>query len=66
MECSDALEPFRAVERALLAIMGRRGGWHPDALCDASGLPVQQVLTALTRLELSGRVSASWGLFAPP
>jgi len=37
----------------LLQIMGRRGGWSPDALIEASGLSASQVAVALTLLELA-------------
>jgi hypothetical protein len=40
----------------LLRIMGRRGGWTPDALVDASGLAASEVNVALTLLELAGQV----------
>ena len=42
---------------ALLALMGRRGGWSVDALVEASGLRVGAVQSALICLELDGRVA---------
>jgi hypothetical protein len=45
--------------------MAGRGGWHADALVHASGLAYPEVASALTRLELSRRVSHDWGLFSP-
>ena len=42
---------------ALLALMGRRGGWSVDALVEASGLRVGAVQQALICLELDGRVA---------
>ncbi len=51
---------------ALLAIMGRRGGWSLDALVDASGLHVGAVQFGLMSLELDGRVSFDGlGSYAP-
>ena len=41
---------------ALLTLIGGRGGWSVDALCEASGLPVRAVVVALGQLELAGRV----------
>jgi predicted Rossmann fold nucleotide-binding protein DprA/Smf involved in DNA uptake len=58
-------EPLGSVEQRLLAIMGRRGGWHPDALCEASGLAIPQIYSALTQLEMAQRVEMSWGLYTP-
>ncbi|MBI4703760.1 MAG: hypothetical protein HY744_21840 [Deltaproteobacteria bacterium] len=39
----------------VLRAMGGRGGWHPDGLCEASGLPVSVVSRGLLELELGGR-----------
>jgi hypothetical protein len=51
---------------ALLALMGRRGGWSVDALVEASGLRVGAVQHALMRLELDGRVEhEAFGIYAP-
>jgi DprA/Smf-like nucleotide binding protein involved in DNA uptake len=47
--------PFDPARR-VLCVMGRRGGWTPDALVDASGLAASEVNVALTLLELTGRV----------
>ena len=50
----------------LLAVMGRRGGWNIDPLCEASGLSVTQVLCAITTLELAGRARRDWtGVITP-
>jgi hypothetical protein len=52
--------------RALLALMGRRGGWSLDALVEASGLGVGAVQYALMTLELDGRVACEgFGSYAP-
>jgi predicted Rossmann fold nucleotide-binding protein DprA/Smf involved in DNA uptake len=52
--------------RALLALMGRRGGWSVDALVEASGLRVGAVQYALMTLELEGRVACeAFGSYAP-
>jgi hypothetical protein len=40
----------------VLAAMGARGGWHVDALCEATGLPAGAVSAALVVFEISGRV----------
>ena len=51
---------------ALLALMGRRGGWSVDALVEASGLRVGAVQHALMLLELNGRVEhEAFGVYAP-
>ncbi|MBI4703922.1 MAG: hypothetical protein HY744_22665, partial [Deltaproteobacteria bacterium] len=39
----------------VLRAMGGRGGWHPDGLCEASGLSVSAVSGGLLELELGGR-----------
>jgi predicted Rossmann fold nucleotide-binding protein DprA/Smf involved in DNA uptake len=50
----------------LLAAMGRRGGWNPNALCEATGLRIQDVQVALTHLTLVGRIAQdAGGRFAP-
>jgi len=38
----------------LTRVMGERGGWHVDLLCEASGLGAAQVACALLELELAG------------
>ncbi len=43
----------------LLRVMGHRGGWTVDHLVEQSGLSVGAVSTALTFLELDGRVRRS-------
>jgi hypothetical protein len=40
----------------VLHVIGRRGGWSLDALVEGSGLPASAVASALTLLELGGRV----------
>ncbi|MBI4704675.1 MAG: hypothetical protein HY744_26530 [Deltaproteobacteria bacterium] len=40
---------------AVLGAMGGRGGWHTDALCQATGLPAGAVSAALLELELGGQ-----------
>jgi DprA winged helix domain len=50
----------------LLAALGRRGGWTPDALCEATGLRIQDAQVALTYLTLAGRIAQdAGGRFAP-
>ena len=50
----------------LLAIMGHRGGWNIDPLCEASGLSLMQVYSAITTLELAGRARRDWtGVITP-
>jgi len=50
---SSALTPAQA---AILALMGRRGGWTADAICEESRLPVPTVVAALASLQISGRI----------
>ncbi|MEZ4293345.1 MAG: hypothetical protein R3B70_00085 [Polyangiaceae bacterium] len=45
---------------ALLAVMGRGGGWSVDALVDATGFPVSDVQVALLGLELDGCIELRW------
>ena len=50
----------------LLAVMGHRGGWSTDPLCEASGLSLSQVHCAMLMLELAGRVKRDWtGVYTP-
>jgi DprA winged helix domain len=50
----------------LLATMGRRAGWSPDALCEATGLPIHEIQAALLPLILAGRVAQdTCGRLAP-
>ena len=44
----------------LLATMGSRGAWHPDALCQATGLGYSEVSNALLRLALVRRVKQTY------
>lgn len=39
----------------VLGAMGERGGWHVDALCEATGLPAAAVSCALLEIELGGQ-----------
>ena len=39
-----------------MQVMGSRGGWHTDMLCEASGLTIAQIACALLDLELAGQV----------
>ncbi|MBI4702869.1 MAG: hypothetical protein HY744_17265 [Deltaproteobacteria bacterium] len=39
----------------VLRAMGGRGDWHPDGLCEASGLLVSAVSRGLLELELGGQ-----------
>ncbi len=41
---------------AVLAAMGKRGGWHADHLADATQLPFRVVSRALIELQLTGLV----------
>ena len=50
---------------ALLALMGRRGGWSLDALVEASGLRVNVVHPALFCLELDGRILRNGSSYSP-
>jgi hypothetical protein len=43
-------------EAKLLGVMGKRGGWHIDYLCNASALHVDAVLEAVLLLEMRGLV----------
>jgi predicted Rossmann fold nucleotide-binding protein DprA/Smf involved in DNA uptake len=45
-----------AVLRQVLAAMGGRGGWHPDLLCQRSGIPYRKLTAALLELRLAGTV----------
>ena len=40
----------------VLATMGRRGGWHIDAICDATGLTASAVAVAIGSCEIAGRL----------
>ena len=51
--------------RRLLEVMGRRGSWNMDALCESSGLAARDVAAALTLLELDGQVRGHDGIFDP-
>jgi predicted Rossmann fold nucleotide-binding protein DprA/Smf involved in DNA uptake len=42
--------------RRMLATMGARGGWSPDDLCEATGLPPATVGSTLIFCELAGQV----------
>ena len=48
-------------EERLLAVMGQRGGWNVDALCEATGLAAQAASVALLTCELAGRVKRDAG-----
>jgi hypothetical protein len=49
----------------LLRVMGRSGGWTLDALTESSGMSVRQVSSAVTLLELGGRVRRRAFAFDP-
>jgi hypothetical protein len=50
----------------LLRIMGQRGGWIADALCEKSDLSASEVAVALTALQLARRVARdAAGRYAP-
>jgi len=50
-------EDLESADAALvLATMGRRGGWHIDAICDATGLTASAVFVAVGACEIAGRV----------
>lgn len=50
------LDGCTAAEARLLDVLGARGGWHTDALVDASGLGIAEVNVALLQLEIAGRI----------
>ncbi len=52
---ADRLLETQLLPIELLKTMGSRGGWHPDALCAASGMSFKDVLRALLDLVLTGR-----------
>lgn len=52
--------------RRVLTAMGKRGGWHPDALQAATGLETSVVSVALGELELAGRVWRDFALLYHP
>ncbi|RLB49121.1 MAG: hypothetical protein DRI90_24830 [Deltaproteobacteria bacterium] len=54
----ESLLPPEAAQ--LLATMGSRGAWHPDALCQATGLGYSEVSTALLQLSLIRRVKQTY------
>ena len=43
----------------VLRLMGERGGWHADMLCEATGFTVAQVACATLELELAGQVRST-------
>lgn len=49
-------ESFEENVARLLRVMGARGGWHPDALHEASGVPIGRVRAGLLVLELKGKI----------
>jgi len=49
-------EPLTPTQQAILALMGRRGAWTADAICEESRLPVPSVVAAIAALEISGRI----------
>ena len=55
-------EDLESADAALvLATMGRRGGWHIDAICDATGLTASAVFVAMGACEITGRVRCDSG-----
>jgi hypothetical protein len=51
--------------QTLLAIMGHRGHWDTERLCEASQLSVPQVQVALFELQMARRVTADMGVYSP-
>ncbi|RLB54084.1 MAG: hypothetical protein DRI90_20600 [Deltaproteobacteria bacterium] len=47
----------------LLSTMGTRGGWHPDALCAATGMSYGDVSGALLTLVLAGCVEETFSCY---
>jgi hypothetical protein len=62
-QCGSSGLPGHA--QTLLAIMGRRGCWDTDRLCEASQLSVPEVQVALFELQLARRVTAEMGVYSP-
>ncbi len=61
VESGEEDDPARSPEAVqLLQTMGSRGGWHPDALCAATGMSYRQVSGTLLRLALAGRVKETF------
>jgi len=57
-EAGESLWPPEAAQ--LLATMGSGGAWHPDALCQATGLGYSEVSNPLLRLALVRRVKQTY------
>ena len=53
------------VNSRLLRAMGGGGRWIPDTLIEASGLSASEVNSALTLLQLSGRIRRRADAFEP-
>jgi hypothetical protein len=53
------------INTRLLQVMGGRGRWIPDTLIEASGLSASEVNSALTLLQLSGRIRRRADAFEP-
>lgn len=45
-----------AAATTLLGVIGKRGGWHADQLCEESRLSISEVMCGLLELELCGRI----------
>jgi predicted Rossmann fold nucleotide-binding protein DprA/Smf involved in DNA uptake len=53
------------INSRLLQAMGGSGRWIPDTLIEASGLSASEVNSALTFLQLSGRIRRRADAFEP-
>ena len=62
-ECEH--DRWSQINSRLLRVMGGSGRWIPDTLIEASGLSASEVNSALTFLQLSGRIRRRAGAFEP-
>ena len=58
-------ERWGAVNSRLLQAMGGGGRWNADSLIEATGLSASEVNTALTYLQLGGRIRRRGDVFEP-
>ena len=59
------LDEWGAINSRLLIAMGGAGRWNADSLIEATGLSAREVNTALTFLELGGRIRRRNDAFEP-
>jgi DprA winged helix domain len=62
-ECEH--DRWSEINSRLLRAMGGSGRWIPDTLIEASGLSASEVNSALTLLQLSGRIRRRADAFEP-